>query len=1062
MTACIIVTDPFARTVTRHPIEAGGTLARALMDVSPSRWNGSTFALYDGAIGPGGAIQAEGAASIRIKDGDLYQVVVLPAEPISTGAAIAAAVGVSSALGVALITVAVYIAIMAITMAISFLATMLLTPHKQSNKATAPEDQPSALNSLTPPRNTYRLGSRVTDIYGTMRFWPDLIFNATSRWEGVGWEDNIETSVENAQTTSQQHVRSVYVLGRGHYQMSDFQFGDSPIANGNGAAYIFPPGVTLPTTVTATYAVADLNQQELGGPASINMWSAWYEIPADQVDRIDIQVSFPSGLINAFSGKKVPAGWVQFMVAEITIQGERLDENGDVIETIEILRPVRAKTRNELRITFQETVTPGRWRIRVAETNDQQPFPNGNTETMVKRTYLEGIVGNRQLTDAERTFEYETVIIVEANNIGGPALQSLENFNLMATRVLPTQDTPGVMTEFRPDGRWITAAINTLTDPFICNYSMSEVDWPSLHAVQASLDAYEEPFTESGFNAALDRQMTADEQLMLIARKARAQVFPSAGLLTFARDERRFGVSALFNRRNRLVGRTDVGMGLQFASRDDPDGVVISWLNGDDGYRQETYTYPVGITPAAPLSIDLIGAVHKWEVCRRARFELAQINYRRRTMPLRVTEEGQLLLPFDRVSVVMPWDEGVIDGEVLEVAGLSLRLNRAVPEDLTDAARIRLRSSDGRQTELIDVAAEPGSGPDWVTLGWTPSFSILAPTEDTQLGTLFSLSLNDASDTATQWIMTGAEIDDQGVAITMIEDADEVYQLSDDLFDPCVDDPDPPDPPTYACSEDGTYGQRWTGADYAWTAEDLGGLAGGSCPGPDAAISRFCCTLRDASGLFANEFMTAENSCRGSDAYLDTATFSDTVRPALDGVSPTLGYTSAMLTDAPSFVNGTFWRGSDPFYMLNAYGFAGGITDNSNGAFGLNPGCGLAPLMLAEGLRTFSTDDVTVPVQVSYAYGVTMLFWSAIAFNGEVIIRSRDAADYETVIGETDAEATSIPNPTGAGFIVYIYKVNEYIPLHSFAEETKKTFSDFDPVIVPRDLDAVMIEILLP
>lgn len=787
MTARIVVTDPFAQRQTIHDVPAGQPLAAALMAISPSRWNGSAFELYDGAIGPAGAIEVESAPTIHMKDGDVFQVVVVPAEPISISGAIITAAGITSSIGIAAVTIGVYIAIMAITMAISFLATMLLSPGKQSNKALSSEDQPSGLNSLTPPRNTFRLGSRVAEIYGTMRFWPDLIFNATADWIGVGWEDDINSSTENPRTTSQQNVRAVYCLGRGHFQMEDFRFGDSPIATANGAVYIYPPGVPLPPSVTATYAVANLSRQEVGGPNSVNMWSPWYEIPADLIHSFDVQVSFPSGLINLYSGKKVPTGWVQFMVAEITIEAERIDETGATVETQTFVRPVRAKTRNELRITFHEAVTPGRWRVRMAETNDQQPYPNGNTETMIKKTALEGIVGHRNLSEAERTFAHETVLIVEANNIGGPAVQNMEAFNLIAHRMLPTQDVPGVMTEWRRDGRWITAAINTLTDPFLCNYQMSEVDWPSLHAVQASLDAYPEPFRESGFHAALDRQMTADEQLMLIARKARAQVFPSGGRMSFARDERRAGVSALFNRRNRLAGRTDIGMGLQFAGRDDPDAVVISFIDADNDYRQDTFTYPDGVTPASPLNIDLIGAVHKWEVCRRARFEMAQILYRRRSMPLRVTEEGQLLLPFDRAAVVMPWDEGVNDGEVLEVDGLSLRLSRAVPEGLTTDARIRLRASDGRQTTLMEVAADTGRGPDWVVLPAPPAFTILGPSDDRQIGTLYSLTTHEANDQATHWLMTGAEIDDQGVAITLMDDADEVYQLSDDIFDPCED-----------------------------------------------------------------------------------------------------------------------------------------------------------------------------------------------------------------------------------------------------------------------------------
>lgn len=796
-TCRIIVTDPFEQRQDVHDVAPGGTLADALMSISPGRWGGAHIELYDGAVTAASEIPLDDARAILLEPGRVYHVIAVPAEAYSISAAVIAAVGVSatSAAGVA-ITIAVYIAIMAVTMAISYLVTMLLAPGKQANKALSPEDQPSALNSLSPPRNMFRLGARVPEIYGRIRFWPDLIFAATAQWFPVQWTANIAPSVnENTVPTSRQEVSAVYCLGRGHFETTDFRFGDSPVSNANGIVTVYPPGVTLPSWLTASYAAADLSRFELGGLGSPTMWSPWFTIPADEIDRIDVQLSFPHGLIHLASGRKVPPGYNSESLAIIILEGQRLDEDDNVIQTISHTEIYRARTRNELRVTMTRALPRGRWRFRVAETLDWTPYPNGNVYTNINKTVLEGMVGHRYLTPEERTFAHETCIIVKASNVNNPALQNLEAFNLMAARVLPTQDVPGVMTAPRADARWITAAINTLTDPFICNYAMDEVDWPSLHAVQASLESYPDGFDEGEFNGALDRQMTADEQLMLVARKARAYVFPSGGKMTFVRDERRTAISALFNRRNRLAGRGEVGLGLQFAQRDDPDGVTISFINALKGYRQDTYTYPEGVTPIAPLSIDLVGAVYPHEVCRRARFEMAQIRYRRRSMPLRVTEEGQLLMPMDRVGVVMPWSEGAIDGEVLEVDGMDLRMDRPIPT-LTADARIRIRREDGRATQLLSLTNSV-RGPEWVTLAGVSGdleFPVFAPSDTRQIGTLYNITTSDAFDQQTFWFVTGAQIDDSGVTLSLANDADEVYQLSDDLLIPCVD------PPAFAFS----------------------------------------------------------------------------------------------------------------------------------------------------------------------------------------------------------------------------------------------------------------------
>lgn len=775
-----------------HEFAPGTNLAEALMTISPDRWGGLTFELYRGAITAEGYVRQELAADETLEAGDLWYVPVYPSEPISATAIISslAIYMGGSTLAYVAATVIVYVAMAAISMAISFAVTMLLAPGKQADKAGAAADQPSSLNSLSPPRNSMRPLSRVPDIYGKMRHWPDLLFPAVARWDPV-FTTNPPEGRENTKDTSSQYVQAVYCIGRGLYELEQFRFGDSGIETANGTVRVYPPGTTLPADVKMSYSVSNLQRQELGEVNSANMWTPWYDIPAESVDEIWVQLNWPSGIIYGISGKKVypPNTWADMNVL-IRIEAERLDENGAVVETATWDNAINRQTRNELRITYRQACTPGRWRVRVADVFPTDRTWKGVTFTPYKKCYVEGITGFQTLTDDQRTFEHETVVIVDANNRTSPAAQNLDKFNVLATRVLQTQEDgapPGVLSAPRADRRWITAAINTLLDPFICNYQASEIDWPSLVEVQTALEAYVDPFDESEFNGIFDRQMSADEQLQLVTRKARAQVFMSSGRVTFARDQRRTGVAALFNRRNRLAERGSLGLGLRLPGPDDYDGVEITFFDEADEYRQSTYTYPEGITPLNPLSIDLVGATKRHEVCRRARFEWAAQRYRRRTQPLRVTEEAQLLLPYDRVAVVAPWDEGVIDGELLEVTGTTVRLDRPLPLNVPNTARIRLRASDGRQTSLHSFTTRPDLGPEWLDLATAPAFTMVVPGSDKQLGTLYNLSRADNYDAATHWLVTGAEIDDRGVTLSLMEDADEVYQLSDDLLDPCMD-----------------------------------------------------------------------------------------------------------------------------------------------------------------------------------------------------------------------------------------------------------------------------------
>jgi hypothetical protein len=408
----------------------------------------------------------------------------------------------------------------------------------------------------------------------------------------------------------------------------------------------------------------------------------------------------------------------------------------------------------------------------VAEVETSIPANND----VYRKGALEGITGFERMRDVHRTFDDETVVIVKASNRSAEASQNLENFNCIATRNLPVLlgHTGEGSPSLAPTQRWADAVRFTLLDPNSCGYEIKDIDWRSILDIQSRLEELGTP----NFNAVLDRTMSADEQLQVLARKVRAQPFISTGQVTFMRDERRPGVSALFNRRNRIPDRGASGLAMRFPGPDDNDAVEISWFDEDNDYRNRTYTYPEGSTPRNALRVELTGATRWEEVWRAARYEYAVLQYRRRSQPVRVTLEGQLLDPFDRIAIVNPWDEGTIDGEVLGVSGSRLLLSQPVPP-LTDTARIRLRSTDGRMTDLLPLLPNPDGG-EVVELARMPAFAVVAPSADRQVGTLFVLTTHDAAERATRWIVSGAELDDNGATLTVVDDDDRVYSESDD------------------------------------------------------------------------------------------------------------------------------------------------------------------------------------------------------------------------------------------------------------------------------------------
>jgi hypothetical protein len=740
-----------------------------------------SFTLFFGSVSPATEFPVADAPDHILADGEVWHVAVCPAEPIS-GAIMIGVMAMGASKAVAMVVA--YAAMTAISMAVSFAASMLLAPGKQADAPIAPSDQPTGLNALTPPRNTIRPAGRIPEVFGRMRHWPDLIFPASQEWSYSHLDLNYWAAVWTnftslqPEATSYQHVWAVYCLGRGVLGVEAPRFGDTDIGAAHGTIEWYGPGQTLPDWVKLPRAVANLSRTDFpGARGGGDIWLAWVTIPGESVSEIWFQVSLPGGLYLSGGGKGVTPGH-NFLPTEavFVMQFHRLDAAGNVVEAFEQHHALRGRTANEIRHTFKSgPLTPGRWQVRIAEISNHEP----PTTTAYRRSALEGIIGYEWLGHTHRTHGDETLLIVHAHNRGGTAIQNLENFNCIVTRHLPTPDGNGNFGAPYPNGYWLAAASFTLLDGQTCAYGHEQIDWPSVWAIHHSLVQR----GEEQFNAILDRQMSAEEQLQLIARKARAQVFISGGRVTFARDERRPGVSALFNRRNRMTTRGGSGLGLRLPGPDDHDGVEIQWIDAANDWKQRTYTWPENATLTNASRIDFVGAVHWHEVYRRARYEHALMRFRRKTQPLRVTEEAELLLPFDRVAVVNPWDEQVVDGEVLEVDGVMLRLDRPVPP-LGSQPGIRIRATDGRETALLRFIPAPARGDDWIQLTTAPPFALTGETPDTQLGSLFNISQHDAADLAMRWLVTGAEIDESGVTLSLTADDDRVYVEADDVAVP--------------------------------------------------------------------------------------------------------------------------------------------------------------------------------------------------------------------------------------------------------------------------------------
>ena len=744
--------------------EPGDNLADRVMAASPDRWHASVIEIYRGAMTEGAQVALDDAPAVTMAPGEIFIVSVLPAGPVVGIVAGLAAIGGGFAVGIGT-TLGTSLLLAGISLVGQSLIGLLFKPE---SVPTSPTDTPTALNALTPGRNLVRAGSRVPDIFGSIKTWPDIVFPPIETWRIL---EN-----EGAQGRSQQSLSQVYCLGRGTIEADGFKIDETPLAafGSSASVTIYPPGSILPASVKVAVrneAAADL---ELVPPDQGGTFTLWFRIPSGEVSEIWADLAYPRGFILYDEEGKQRSDR-----SRVTFEYRRLDAAGAVVEgpyayTVQY----NGVTANPLRATFRITgLAPGIWEVRAREIYDR---PLGDNTSRPTQTILKSISGMITLTEAERTVGDWTLARLAITNEREAGNGRIERFNCMAHRILVSRTGPGGAAGIGRTRRWADALGFTLTDPNGGGFDPRQVDWYAIETVQATLDQIDGG-AAGQFDAVIDRQISADEQLQLIASAARCVVYFQHALVTVARDERRPGPAALFNRRNRLYDPDATGRRLQMRLPSDPDGVEISWLDRDENFARRVYGWPEGRTFTTPLRIEAVGNTSWSAVYRRARYEWAKLVFRRRAAPVKVTEEGRLLSIFDRVAVVDSWVEGVRGGEILawDLGTLEARLDQTVT--ITADSRIRLRAPDGRSTVLMTVEQITG---DTIRLPAAPAFEVLAPADDRQIGTLWTLSDSEATDAATVWLVTAIVSDAHSTTFSLIDDRDEVYQESDDVLVP--------------------------------------------------------------------------------------------------------------------------------------------------------------------------------------------------------------------------------------------------------------------------------------
>lgn len=747
------------------PLKVGDNLARVLMDLSPDRWGGSGIALFKNCLSRDTGVDLQQVPHITIKPDDLFIAYVGAAEPISATILAAVLIGtvggiVAGSIGIGLLLGGLVIGGALVGMYL-FETPKIRTPESSGDIGTGQ-------GTLGIPQNRPRLGSRIADIFGFMRTWPDLIAPVVDEYNGTDYKMTIW-----------------YCIGIGDFAIGadSIKFGDTDITRFTGTTVQIITPDLVPFGLQVLRATDESRGFKLdpANPGDAYPYSPWVTLPGEKNNEIWVDIMFPGGLIQYKSDGDPTSQWVDVEIQYRSFIG------GVAGGIVTVTRRFQKNTAGTLRFTHRiATGGTAAYQVRVRKTGRQGSEDNIHIhECEIGRLAgLSNTTVEHRLYSARRTY---MKVVVNSSRQAGPS--SYENLNLCVSRYMAQITSVDGPTAWNPTVRWCDAMATMLTDPYTGQYLGQSVDWEALLNVQAAAEIID-PGISGQFSHIYDRFMDVDEQLQSCANAVRAAVCQDYGQVTVIRDQGKGLPSALITPQNRteddVANRT-----LSFRSADDNDGIEIEWFDFDNNFVKRVYQYPTGITILNPRKISLVGCTRWPQVYRRAVFEWTKQRRRRRTATVTMYEEGMTLLPMDLIELAEPWDVAGTSWITGYFAGTSAPYTHRITVwpglDVSPGDALAISGAAGRATDFMGLLASTSGyvteffierQPNVIVSGEGQAFNVFVsghPGTVQAPSRVFveGISTHDAS----RWLVGTVKVQDGKALVQLIEYDPEIYAI---------------------------------------------------------------------------------------------------------------------------------------------------------------------------------------------------------------------------------------------------------------------------------------------
>ena len=601
------------------------------------------------------------------------------------GGLIAGAIGVTSTIGISLITAGV--ALVGTT-----LVNVLLPPPKPAAPSFGKGvPSPSPTYSLTAQGNQARLTQPIPVVYGRHRVYPDLAATPWAEYDG-----------------NEQYLHQLHCIGQGEYEVEQIRIEDTPIASfeeietelvAPGAAVTLFETDVITAPEIAGQEMIGVNDRETGEDGWVGPFTA--NPAGTRATGIGIDVVMPRGLYYAADDGSLEARTVTWKVGARAVDDDGAATGGWIAVASE---SVTAAENTPQRRSYRYALDAGRYEVRLRRTNDK----SGDA----RAGHVIHWGGLKSFLNDTPEFGDVTLLAVRMRATDNLSQRSARLVNVIVTRKLPVWDPAAGWSEPQATRSLASAFADAARAHYGAGLDDTRIDLAALHALDAVWQS-----RGDRFDAVFDQSLTVWEALTRIARCGRALPFLQGGILRIARDAPRTLPVALFGPRNIVRGSFRVQYVMP--GEDTADAVTVTY------FSERTWT-PDEVVAALPdssaegteaASVDLFGCTGPEQAMREGLYMAAANRYRRRIVTFRTELEGLIPTYGDLIAIThdLPrWGQG---GEVTAVDGRTLVLSEPLEWDADPAERahyLALRRRDGSLSGPWPV--EPGADDRTVVL----------------------------------------------------------------------------------------------------------------------------------------------------------------------------------------------------------------------------------------------------------------------------------------------------------------------------------------------------------